>query len=478
MLQRYLTTPLSALTAALVLTGCVSMAPHYERPTSPVPATVGSVVENETSASVAATGWRDFFVDERLKSLIELALKNNRDLRVAVLNIEAARAQYGVQRADQVPNLNAGANMTRARAAPDVSDVPGGVITENYAAQLAAASFELDLFGRVRSLSNAALESYFATREARDAVQVSLIAQVAQDYVAQLVAQENMAIASKALATREQTHKLVQLRFKVGVISAIDLRNNEVLIESAKADLATAKRSYEQAGNTLALLVGQALPADLPQGAALGQQLATNYLPVGVQSEVLLARPDIRQSEHSLRSANANIGAARAAFFPRITLTGEFGGASHDLDNLFLGVNRAWSFVPSISLPIFDAGRNSANLDLAHARKNIAVANYEKAVQTAFQEVSDALVARATYRDQLAAVQASNKAQSDRLRLVRMRYNNGIASALDLLDAERSSYSSDQTLLAVRQQQINNAITLYKVLGGGVLENTAAAAQP
>ncbi len=465
-----------SLAAALVVTflsGC-SLMPTYERPDAPVPAGWQQPDTGDARLPAAADiGWQQYFADARLRELIGLALQNNRDLRVAALNIEAARAQYGVVRADQLPTVGAGASMTRSRTAADASPSGRETLGNIYSANLASTGFELDFFGRVRSMSTAALNQYLATQEARDAAQISLIAEVAKAYVAQRTADEAMRISKMALDSREKTYRLAKLRFNAGVISAIDLRQNETLIESAHADYAAQTRLREQAGNALALLIGQPVPANLPPALPLGKQVAVNALPVGMSSDVLLRRPDIRQSEYQLQAANANIGAARAAFFPRISLTGSFGSVSRELDGLFTGPNMAWSFMPQISLPIFDFGRNQSNLDLANARKNIAVAQYEKSIQGAFREVADQLAARRTLADQLAAQERGYQAERERLRLVQMRYDNGISSSLDLLDAQRQSYALEQALLLTRQAAMNNRIDLYKVLGGGLVDVTA-----
>ena len=467
-----------SLAAALVVTflsGC-SLMPTYERPDAPVPAGWQQPDTGDARLPAAADiGWQQYFADARLRELIGLALQNNRDLRVAALNIEAARAQYGVVRADQLPTVGAGASMTRSRTAADASPSGRETLGNIYSANLASTGFELDFFGRVRSMSTAALNQYLATQEARDAAQISLIAEVAKAYVAQRTADEAMRISKMALDSREKTYRLAKLRFNAGVISAIDLRQNETLIESAHADYAAQTRLREQAGNALALLIGQPVPANLPPALPLGKQVAVNALPVGMSSDVLLRRPDIRQSEYQLQAANANIGAARAAFFPRISLTGSFGSVSRELDGLFTGPNMAWSFMPQISLPIFDFGRNQSNLDLANARKNIAVAQYEKSIQGAFREVADQLAARRTLADQLAAQERGYQAERERLRLVQMRYDNGISSSLDLLDAQRQSYALEQALLLTRQAAMNNRIDLYKVLGGGLVDVTAVA---
>ena len=467
---------LGAALLVAALSGC-SLMPTYERPVAPVPAGWQQSGTGDARLPAAADiGWQQYFADARLRELIALALQNNRDLRVAALNIEAARAQYGVARADQLPTVAAGAGMTRSRTAADASPTGRETLGNIYSANLASTGFELDFFGRVKSLSTAALNQYLATQEARDAAQISLIAEVAKAYVAQRTADEAMRVSKLALDSREKTYRLSKLRFNAGVISAIDLRQNETLIESAHADYAAQTRLREQAGNALQLLIGQPLPANLPPALPLGKQVAVNALPVGMSSEVLLRRPDIRQSEYQLQAANANIGAARAAFFPRISLTGSFGSTSRELDNLFTGPNLAWSFMPQISLPIFDFGRNQSNLDLANARKNIAVAQYEKSIQGAFREVADQLAARRTLADQLAAQERGYQAERERLRLVQMRYDNGISSSLDLLDAQRQSYALEQALLLTRQAAMNNRIDLYKVLGGGLVDVTAVPA--
>lgn len=465
--------------ASTALAGC-SLAPTYERPASPVPASWQHAPANDTRLPAAADiGWQQYFSDPRLRELIRLALDNNRDLRVAALNIEAARAQYGVQRADLLPSVNAGGSATRSRTSAAATSTGQPVTGDVYTANVGFSAFELDFFGRVRSLTAAALQTYLGTREARDSAQISLIASVATAYVTQLAAQESMDIARKTLTSREKDYRLTKLRFNAGVISAVDLRQDETQIEAAQSDYAAQTRLREQAHNALVLLVGQPLPAHLPAGLPLGKQVAISRLPAGLSSDVLLRRPDIREAEATLKAANANIGAARAAFFPSISLTGSYGSLSSSFHNLFSGPDMAWSFGPSISLPLFNFGRNQANLDLAKARKNIAVASYEKSIQSAFREVADDLIAQQTLADQLASQQRSFDAQSERLRLVQMRYDNGIASSLDLLDAQRSSYSSELSLVQTRQLLLNNQIDLYKVLGGGLVDVTpAAATQP
>lgn len=477
MKQQYSQTLLVVATA-LALSAC-SMAPKYQQPVVAVgtlPATTA------VAGSVAAhdLGWQDYFADARLQKLIELALANNRDLRVAALNVEAVRAQYAIARADRLPALGATGTGNKGRVAQDLSgrvDASGNQISyiaESYNVGLGVTAFELDLFGRVKSLSDRALKQYFAQTQHRDAAQISLIASVAKAYFAERSAQERMDLSAQVLNTRQKSKNLVDLKFKAGVVSAIDVNVAATQIETARADYAAAERAREQARTALALLVGQPLPADLPAAAPIAQQFAQVDLPVGLSSQVLYQRPDVRAAEFSLQAANANIGAARAAFFPRISLTGSIGSGSTELSGLFTGGNSTWSFVPQISLPIFTWGQNKANLDLAEVRKNIAVAQYEQTVQAAFKDVADALNARSTLVRQYQAQQNSAQARAERYRLVNMRFKHGISSSLELLDAERDSYSAQQALLATRQTMLENRADVYKALGGGLLAHTEA----
>ena len=461
--------------AAAALSAC-SMAPKYAQPqveTGPFPVVSGSL---NPRGQVAATrlGWQDYFADARLQALMALALENNRDLRVAALNVEAVRAQYAIARADRLPALGATGTGNKGRVAQDLSATGQSYITESYTAGLGIAAFELDLFGRVKSLSDNALNQYFAQTQNRDAAQISLIATVAKAYFAERSAQERMDLAARVLKSREESKKLTDLKFKSGVISAIDVRVAETQIETARADYAVAEQARTQARTALALLIGQPLPDNLPAGASLDAQFVNAELPVGLPSEILYQRPDVRAAEFALKGANANIGAARAAFFPRITLTGSIGSGSTELSGLFTGGNSTWSFMPQISLPIFTWGQNKANLDLATVRKNIAVAQYEQTVQAAFKDVADALSARGTLQRQYQAQQNSARAQADRYRLVNMRFSHGISSSLELLDAERDSYSAQQALLATRQTLLENRADVYKVLGGGLQTQTVA----
>ena len=445
---------------ALALSGCSSMAPPLERPALPVAATFPGLPAGTQAAAPGATPeWQTFFGEERLRQLITLALQNNRDLKLALLNIEQARAQFDLRRADQWPSLNAGLSGSR-------QPTSAGGISSSYSAGVLVTAYELDLFGRVRSLADATLAQYLATEEARKAVQISLLAAVANGYYALLGDEELLRVTRQTLVTREDSYRLIKLRFDNGASSQIDLRQAESLLESARVTLAQATRQRALDENALALLLGQALPAGMPAALPLDAGASLPTLPVGLPSDVLLRRPDVRQAEQQLIAANAAIGAARAAFFPRISLTGSVGSVSSELSGLF-GNGMAWSFAPQLLQPIFDAGRNQANLRTSEVGRDIALAQYERAIQSAFREVADALAGRATLGEQLRAQQAQLKAEQDRYRLAELRYRGGAASYLDALDAQRSLFAAQQAQLQVQTQYLQNGVTLYRVLGGG-----------
>jgi len=474
--------PLAVLAAAL-LSAC-SMAPTYQRPAAPVAAafpldTAGAAARTSVPLPSAAgareavdTGWRDYFADPRLQQLIAAALENNRDLRTAALRIEEARAQYDIQSADRLPNLNANAAVTKAKTPAFLSPSGQTSIGKRYDAGLAISAFELDFFGRVKSLNDAALAAYLATSEARQAAQISLVAQVAQAYYTERAYAEQYALAQQTYDARARTYKLTQQRAEVGASSRLDLRSSETLMETARAAALTLARQRAQADNALTLLVGQ--PASGANAGAAGAMPSDRQiddlsaLPAGLPSDLLARRPDLRAAEQRLISANANIGAARAAFFPRISLTAALGSSSPSLSGLFDGGSGSWSFAPQLTLPIFDAGRNRANLGLAEVRKNIAVADYEKAIQTAFREVADALAARDYLGEQVSAQRAVQEAQADRLKLLQLRQDNGVASSLDVLDAQRELFSAQQALVQARLLRTTSAIDLYRALGGGL----------
>ena len=468
--------------AAVVLLSACSMAPRYQQPTVPLAPEFPSSSAMSTASTISQwdvsaakdLGWQQYFADARLQRLIELALSNNKDLRIAALNVETVRAQYAIARADRLPAIGATGSGGKARVAEDLSNAGRSYITESYNVGLGVASFELDLFGRVKSLSDNALNQYFAQEQARDATQISLVATVAKAYFAERTAQANMDLSARVLQSREESKRLTDLKFKVGVISAVEVNEAVTQIETARADYAAAERAREQARNALALLIAQPLPADLPEQAPLDAQFANRELPTGLPSDVLLQRPDIQQAEFALKAANANIGAARAAFFPRITLIGSVGSGSTELSGLFAGGNSTWNFAPQVSLPIFSWGKNKANLDVAELRKNTAIVQYEQAVQSAFRDVADAMVARRTLQQQYLAQQRSDHAMSERHRLVKMRFDHGVSSSLELLDAERSSYASQQALLRTQQTVLENRADVYKVLGGGLVSKNLA----
>ncbi len=474
--------------AAGLLSAC-SFVPKYEQPAAPVSATwpVAPAETPDGAATAAELPWQQFVHDAELRELIALALENNRDLRVAVQNIEQARAQYQIRRADQFPTLAGSASGTRS--APNAMQAVGGPsVASTYTVGIGVAGWELDFFGRVAALKDAALAQYLATEEARKAAQISLIAAVSSTWLQLKTDTELLSLAERTLGTREQSLELTRLRFDHGASSALDMRLAESLAANAQATRAQQQRLRAQDIHLLTLLVGQPLPErlippvppahtpeaprDLAQptpAVAPAAELPTfTEVPAGLPSDLLLRRPDIRAAEQQLIAANAHIGAARANFFPRITLTGSLGRVSSDLDGLFgSGGSRAWSFGPSITLPIFDMGRNQAGLDAARAGREIAVAQYEKAIQSAFREVADALAGRATLADQLGALQAQAAAERDRFRLADLRYRNGIANYLDLLDAQRSLFAIEQALAQVRLAQRANEVQLYKALGGG-----------
>lgn len=465
---------LSAIAAAATLTAC-ALEPPYERPDAPVVAAFpqAAPAPADPQTATADIGWRDFFADVRLQRLIEIALDNNRDLRVAVLNIEAARARYRIQRSELLPEVDASASEI-AQGLPDALTVPGQPsTTHTYSANLGITAYELDLFGRVRSLSNAALQQYLSVEETRRSVQIALVAEVASAYLNERTDQALLEMTADTLTSQQASYELTQRSFEAETASAVDLRQAQTTLEAARVNLARFRRLVQQDRNALLLLLGvPALPVDLPAPKSLDEQQLLTELPAGMPSEVLTQRPDVSAAEHRLIAANANIGAARAAFFPRITLTGSYGTLSTELDGLFDSGSSTWSFVPSITLPIFTGDANRANLELAEVLRNIDIARYEQTIQSAFREVADALVARGTLDDQLAAQQALVEATQDSHRLAEMRFSAGVDSYFAVLDAQRSLYSAQQAYLSTRLARLQNLVTLYKALGGGWNEQT------
>lgn len=445
---------------AAALSSC-SLVPDYLRPESPAPERYQYQQEKVTTAT--PTSWKQFFTEPQLQSLIDTALQNNRDLRITALRIEEARAQYGVQRADRLPTVNANASYDRSK---QIFSQGQTFDVDLYRVGLGISDFELDFFGRVKSLSTAALETYLATEEAQQSARTSLITEVAVAYLNIRALAERQAIAEETVKTREVSYARTKRRLDAGVDTALEYKSAELLLETAKSTLASIKREEVQALNTLLILLGnQNYVVSLKEN-----KLDLNgftALPVGLPSELLERRPDIRAAEHRLIAANANIGAARAAFFPRISLTTSAGLVNEQFFKLFSGSSsKAWAFSPQLTLPIFDYGRNKSNLDLATVRKNIQVAEYEKAVQTAFSEVNDVLGQRIQIDDQIAAQTKVTEAERERLRLTTRRYDKGISNYLELLDAQRSLFDAEQALVQLKQLALTNRINLFKVLGG------------
>ncbi len=464
------------------LSGC-TMAPTYTRPATPTPAAWPEGAAYKTDADskqgLAATdiAWRDFFIDRNLQKVIELALANNRDLRMAVLNIEKAQGQFQIKVSDLFPHVNAAGSRTDQRVPKDLSLTGHAMTTRQYSVGLGFSAYELDLFGRIQSLKDQALEQYLATEEARRSAQIALVAEVASVYLSLAADRELLQLSSDTLKTQEATFELIQRRFDVGFSSELDLRQAQTRLDAARVDIARFTGQVARDENALMLLVGSAVPAELlPK--ELGTIALLKDISPGLPSETLLRRPDILQAEHILKGANANIGAARAAFFPRITLVANGGYASIRLTDLFHPESLAWSFVPQISVPIFDGGANIAGLDIAKADHAIMLAQYEKAIQVAFREVADALAQHGTIGDQMAAQQSLADASAKAYSLSEARYKAGIDSYLTALDAHRSLYSAQQGLISVRLLQLTNLVTLYKVLGGGVDVPVEAADKP
>jgi NodT family efflux transporter outer membrane factor (OMF) lipoprotein len=467
--SHHLRSRLATVAAAVLLAGC-SMMPTYERPPAPVAADwpqPGAAVGPVASE----LPWQQFFTDERLRQLIAIALNNNRDLRVAILNIEQARAQYDIRRADQVPNVGLAIGGSRATAGSGGSGGSGGTGSA-YTAGLALSTWEIDFFGRVASLSESALAQFLATEEGRKTAQTSLVASVANSWLTLVADQELLDLTRRTLATREESLRLARLRFDQGIASELEWRQAQSLAESSRAALALLTRQQAVDLNALALLLGQPVPADLT-GAATTASVTLPDLPAGTPSEVLTRRPDVRQAEQQLLAANANIGAARAAFFPRITLTAGVGTASGELNGLFAGGSWGWTVAPQLLLPIFDAGRNRAGLASATAGRDIAIAQYERAIQSAFREVSDALAGRATFGDQLQALILVAEAENARYRLSELRFRSGIASYLELLDSQRALFTAETSVVQTRLQRLQNQVLLYRALGGGWTEGAA-----
>ncbi|WP_081889508.1 efflux transporter outer membrane subunit [Caballeronia sordidicola] len=481
---------LIAAAVAFFAAGC-TMAPKYERPAAPVDQTfpTGGVYDKQPDATSSAApgdsaqakpavdiGWRDFFVDARLQQIVAIALKNNRDLRVSMLNVAAARSQYQITRAELLPTLDAVGSQTKSRTPKDLS-LFGQTISNQYSVGVNA-SWEIDFFGRIQSLKDQALEQYFALAETRKAAEISLVSQVADQYLTMLSDDDQLTVTRNTLKTAQESYRITKLQFDNGVGTELDVTQSEGILQQAAANLQSQLRLRAQAENALVLLIGEPLPADLAPGLPLDSQNLLADIPAGLPSDLLVRRPDIASAEHSLLAANANIGAARAAFFPKVSLTGSFGTLAPSLGTLFKPGSAAWSFAPQISIPIFEGGTNLANLDLAQIQKRIEIANYEKAIQTAFREVADGLAARGTYDEQIKALELFVKSQARGLELSDMRYRNGVDNYLSVLTAQTNLYTAQQLLITARLNRVTNLVDLYRELGGGWVEHAGDQPRP
>jgi multidrug efflux system outer membrane protein len=451
--------------------GSCTLAPKYTRPDAPVPVDwpKGTAYQETRTATGAPTAsgmkWQEFFTDEKLQKIISMALKNNRDLRLAALNVEKARALYGIQRAELLPTVNAVGSMSRQRVPADLSTSGKTTVVEQYGVNLGIISWEIDFFGRIRSLKDRMLEEYLATEQAGSSARILLVSSVTNVYLALAADRQNLKLAESTLETQQAAYHLIRRRHDVGLASELDLRRAQTLVETAKGDVARYTQLAAQDENALNLLVGSPTSSELLP-TELDSVIPPREISSGTSSEVLLHRPDVLAAEHRLKAANANIGAARAAFFPRIALTTAVGTASTELSGLFKSGSETWSFTPQIVLPIFDARMWSA-YDATKVEKEIALAQYEKAIQTAFREVADALAVRGTVDQQLSAQQSLVTAVAETYRLSNARYTKGIDSYLGVLDAQRSLNAARQGLIVLRLVRLTNQVTLYKVLGGG-----------
>ncbi len=456
-----------ALLAATV-GACASMAPEYRRPEPPVPATfAGASPSAGVAGDPGAVAWREFFADERLRAVIEIALANNRDLRVAALNIDKARAQYQIQRATMYPSVNAVGAETAQFLGDELTAIGHSTTLHEYSATVGFTAWELDFFGRIRSLNTQALEEYLATEEARRSVQISLVAEVARTWLVLAADRERLALARSTLEARQKSLELTRRSFEGGVASALDVADARTLMEGARGEAARLKAIVGQDENALVLIVGAPVPASLQPTQLVDAVSRLAEVPAGLSSEVLVRRPDILRAEHQLQAANASIGAARAAFFPRISLTAAAGTASLSLDNLFGAGSGVWSFAPQISVPIFNAGSLAANLEATQVQREIAVAQYERSIQSAFREVADVLAERATLAEQLDARRGLVAATSESFRLYEARYRAGLDGFLGLLVAQRTLFVAEQELIAIRYVDAANRVALYRTLGGG-----------
>lgn len=480
-----------AVCAAGMLSGC-NLAPDYQRPESPVTtqwptmprvtydelANLSTLAQQPASAvaaesrSGAEIGWRDVFMDPRLQALIQTGLDNNRDLRIAVARVEQARAQYGVQRGELFPQIGAGIQGTRQRIPSDLTmfGPDGGTLSSQAQASIGLTSFEIDLFGRLRNLTEAARQNYLATEENARTVHLTVVSEVANAYFQLRSADHLLELVEQTLQSRKDSLDLVTRRFEAGVSSELDVNQAKTLLDSASADLASFSRQRAQALNLLVFLIGQPLPESLPEPAPFVRDQVLTGIPVGLPSDLLARRPDIRAAENALLAANANIGAARAAFFPTINLTGVFGTASQSLGGLFKPGSTAWAFTPALSVPIFTGGSLQSQLDVANAANRAAVAQYERTIQLAFREVADTLAGEATYTSQIDAARAQELAAGKTLELSNLRYAAGIDSYLQVQTAQVEYFTAQKRLVQARFNALANRVEFYKAIGGGWIE--------
>ncbi|KVD89621.1 RND transporter [Burkholderia sp. ABCPW 14] len=467
----------AALALCAAVSGCLSLAPDYARQPPPVPASYPAYPADPTDAGARALGqfhWRQYFVDPQLQALIETALANNRDLRIATQRVEEARAMYGIRRADQFPTIAANAAYIRFRE-PGGLLLPNPILGELYSASLSEVQWEIDFWGRVRNLKAAALDSFLASDASRRAVTISLIGQVADAYLSLCAYDERLALTNETIASRRESLRIFRRRHEEGAISKLDLTQSEILLQQAETLGSQLEQARDMQQHALDLLVGKRAPAQTP-ASLVDASIAPNLAP-GLPSALLTNRPDVVAAEYQLRAAHANIGAARAAFFPRIALTSSIGSGSTELHNLFASGTSAWNFIPNLSMPIFDAGRNIGNLKLAKARRDEAVAQYEKTIQSAFRDVADALAARHWLADQVRIAQDTLATQSERARLAKLRYDSGAARFLEVLDAQRDLLSAQQQLVQTRRALLSSRVALYAALGGNLAEPARDAAQ-
>jgi outer membrane protein, multidrug efflux system len=451
------------LLALPALLASCNMEPALETINSPVSEHFPGNEGGGVSADIA---WQKFFTDPRLKRLVSIGLDNNRDLRMAMLNVEQARAQYGISRSQLFPTVDVAATGSRSRTPGTLTPSGSAADSRAYDVSVGVTAYEVDLFGRVRSLNHAALEQYFASDAARVGAQIALVSQIASAHFTELAAVEQMELSKRTLNAVSETYNLTKMRFDAGDVSELDLRSVDVQVQTAKANLAAFQQRRAEAINAISFLIGTGVPSDLPSGRGLEGGLVADVR-AGVSSQLLIRRPDIREAEHQLRSANANIGAARAAFFPRVTLTGSHGTASESLGDLFQSGSTAWAFAPRISVPIFDGGFNKSNLEVAEVRKQIEVARYERTIQNAFREVADGLAARSGLNGQIEAFEGLVNAQQKRFELADARYKQGVDSYFEVLTAQQDLFDAQRALIQLRLARVVNAVGLYKALGGG-----------